>query len=252
MEKLPVALQLYSLRDLSRDNFTKSLELASDLGYEGVEFAGYFGLTSSHLRDLLGDLGLVPVSSHVSFERLKDHLDEEVEYNLELGNYTLVCPSPPQGFVGDAASWKELGSALTEIGEKLSDHGIRLGYHNHSHEFTKYGEAYGLDILLDVTDPRYVSAQLDLGWTLYAGLDPAEYLKSLKGRCPLVHIKDFNQENKQVDVGEGNLDLPTILQTADEVGVEWLIIETEEYTISPSHSVEMGLANLEAAQDNLK
>lgn len=250
MEKLPIALQLYSLRDLSRRNFIHSLELAANLGYEGVEFAGYFDLGSSRLRDLLAELGLVPVSSHVSFERLTKHLDEEIEYNLELGNYTLVCPAPPQGFVASAKAWERLGRELGEIGKRLNDQGLRLGYHNHGWEFAKYEGRFGLDILLEAAGSRNLFSQLDLGWTLYAGVEPAQYLSTLKGNCPLVHIKDFNQANKQVNVGEGVLDLPSVLQVSDQIGVEWLIIETEEYDISPSHSVEIGLSNLQAVQES--
>ena len=251
VENLPIALQLYSLRDMAQEDFLKTLELTADLGYEGVEFAGYFGLESGQLRDRLDELGLVAVSSHVSYERLTQHLDEEIEYNLSLGNYTLVCPAPPRGFVADGKAWARLGQELSEVGKKLSDHGLRLGYHNHSKEFEKYGGLFSLDILLDAADPRYLFAQLDLGWTLYAGVTPAQYLKTLKGRCPLVHVKDFDGVQRQTDVGMGTLDLPGILRTADEVGVEWLIIETEEYAVSPLHSVEVGLANLSAAQENL-
>lgn len=249
MEKLPIALQLYSLRDMAQKSFLKTLELTADLGYEGVEFAGYFALTSSELRDHLERLGLVPVSSHVSFERLTEHLEEEIRYNLDLGNYSLVCPAPPRGFQGSVEAWRKLGKDLTEVGKKLSDHGLRLGYHNHSFEFEKLQGVAALDIFYEAADPRYVFAQLDLGWTLHGGEDPVQYLKTLEGRCPLVHVKDFGPEQQQTDVGCGMLDLSGVLRVAEEVGVEWLIIETEVYAISPSHSVEVGLTNLRAAQE---
>lgn len=249
MEKLPIALQLYSLRDMAQEDFLKTLELTADLGYEGVEFAGYFGFTSSALRDHLERLGLVPVSSHVSFERLTEHLEEELEYNLDLGNYTLVCPAPPRGFEGSVESWQRLGKELTEVGKRLSDRGLRLAYHNHSFEFEKFAGVSGLDILFEAVDPRYVLAQLDLGWILHGGENPIEYLKKFKGRCPLAHVKDFDSEREQTDVGCGVLDLPGVLVAAEEVGVEWLIIETEVYAISPTNSVEVGLTNLKAVRE---
>ena len=89
MKRHPIALQLYSLRDMAAKDFVGALELTAELGYEGVEFAGYGGLSSAEMRDHLQRLNLKPVSSHVAFERLRDHLDEEIAYHRELGNDTL-------------------------------------------------------------------------------------------------------------------------------------------------------------------
>lgn len=249
MDKIPIALQLYSLRDLAAQDFLKALEIAAELGYEGVEFAGYGGLESETLAGYLLELGLVPVSSHVSFQELSENLEAVSEYNLDLGNYTLVCPAPPRGFVPSRSNWRKLARDLAALGRRLAERGMRLGYHNHSFEFQKFDGVSGLDILYNEADPRYLQAQIDLGWVLHGGEDPLQYLRKFKGRCPLVHVKDFDENKKQTDVGCGLLDLPGVLEAAEEVGVEWLILETEEYQISPLKSVEVGLANLKAAQE---
>ncbi len=135
-----------------------------------------------------------------------------------------------------------------ELGKKAADHGFRLGYHNHSFEFESYGGDYALDIILEAAEPRYLFAQLDLGWVLHGGENPAKYLRKQSGRCPLVHVKDFDEHNKQTDVGDGLLNLIEVIQVAHEVGVEALILETEEYKISPAESIKTGLANLRQAQ----
>lgn len=249
MEKLPIALQLYSLREAAADNFVGVLETTAELGYDGVEFAGYGGLSSSVLKDTLQQLNLVPVSSHIGFEQLSANLDELAAYNLAIGNKTIVCPAAPRQYVESAEGWRTFAKELSELGRKLADHGIRLGYHNHSFEFAKFDGKYALDIFFEESDPQYVFAQLDLGWVLHGGVDPVEYLKQFKGRCPLVHVKDFDADNKQVDVGCGRLDLKGIVKTAGEVGVEYLIIETEEYAESPIASVRQGLTNLRKAQE---
>lgn len=248
MNKHPIALQLYSLRDLTSQDYAGALELTAELGYEGVEFAGYGGLSSASMRDHLLRLGLKPVSSHVSLERLRENLDEEIAYNRALGNDTLVCPAPPRDFVRTAENWRQLALELTEIGKQLADQGFRLGYHNHSWEFEVFDHSYALDIFYAAADRQYLFAQLDLGWILQGGEDPVKYLAAMSGRCPLVHIKDFDRQKQQTDVGCGQLDLERVLETATNSQVEWLIVETEVYKISPADSVKVGLANLKKAQ----
>ncbi|HBG00534.1 MAG TPA: sugar phosphate isomerase/epimerase, partial [Firmicutes bacterium] len=152
MNKHPIALQLYSLRDLTSQDYAGALELTAELGYEGVEFAGYGGLSSASMRDHLLRLGLKPVSSHVSLERLRENLDEEIAYNRALGNDTLVCPAPPRDFVRTAENWRQLALELTEIGKQLADQGFRLGYHNHSWEFEVFDHFYALDIFYTEAD----------------------------------------------------------------------------------------------------
>ena len=250
MNKHPIALQLYSLREMAAQNFVAALELAAETGYEGVEFAGYGGLASGEMKAHLDRLGLEAVSSHVSFDRLRDHLDEEIAYNRALGNHTLVCPVPPKGFDRESTeSWRDFAKELTEIGKRATDQGFRLGYHNHSFEFVRLDGVYALDLLLDTVDPRFVFAQLDLGWILHGGEDPVEYLAKLRGRTPLVHIKDFDRDNEQTDVGYGRLDLENVLKAALDTEVEWLILETEVYKVSPPESIRAGLASLRKVQD---
>jgi sugar phosphate isomerase/epimerase len=251
MKKLPIALQLYSLREAAAVNFVGVLETTAELGYDGVEFAGYGGLSSSMLKDTLQQLGLVPVSSHVGYEQLTEAFEEVVSYNLAIGNTTIVCPAAPREFVETEEGWKRFATEMTALGKKFADQGLRLGYHNHSFEFAEFDGKYALDIFFNESDPAYVFAQIDLGWVLHAGVDPAAYLRQFKGRCPLVHVKDFDGSNQQVDVGCGCLDLEDVLQACSETGVECLIIETEVYAESPVSSVRNGLLNLKAARDSL-
>ncbi len=249
MSEQPIALQLYSLRELANANYVAALELAAGLGYQGVEFAGYGGLSSGEMNDHLLRLGLKPISSHVPLERLRDALDQEIAYNRALGHHTLVCPAPPRGFVRTAENWRQLALELSEIGKRAADQGFRLGYHNHSSEFEVFDGSYALDILYAAAEEEYLFAQLDLGWILYGKEDPVKYLRSMPGRCPLVHVKDFDHNQEQTDVGCGRLDLVAVLEAAAEVEVEWLILETEVYKVSPTESVRIGLENLKQAQN---
>lgn len=242
----PIALQLWSVRDDAQKDFVGVLKAVADMGYEGVEFAGYGGLSSKELRRILDDLGLKVAGSHVSFGDLHNDLERVIDYNLEIGNGFVVCPAAPGDIVGDADGWRRFADLMSEIGSKCLSSGLTLCYHNHAWEFETFEGQYGLDIFFDTVDPELVRAQLDLGWVLYAKVDPVDYLAKYASRCPLVHIKDFDEEGRQTEVGRGLLDLEAVVAMCDKAGVEWLIIETEEYNMAPLDSVRVGLENLKS------
>ncbi len=244
MAKHPVALQLYSLREDAAHNFMGVLERTAKLGYQGVEFAGFGGLEGRELKLKLDELGMEAVGAHIGFDQLKTDLAGIARLSHEVGIPHVVCPAPYRGIGDTADSWKEFGRQLNDIGQALAKEGLRFGYHNHSFEFKQYDGAYGLDLLFAETDPENVFAELDLGWVFHAKVDPISYLEKYADRCPLVHIKDFQDDGKQVEVGTGDLDLTGVLRASQTAGVEWLIIETEEYTMPPIDSVRVGLENV--------
>ncbi len=243
---IPVALQLYSLRGEAATDFPGMLKAVAEMGYAGVEFAGYGGLTASELKKMLDDLGLKVAGSHVGYGLLTDEFEQTVEYNLEIGNKRLICPAAPKDVVKTADDWKQFGQKLTEIAAKAKDQGVQIGYHNHAWEFEQFDGEYALDLLFENADPELVFAELDLGWVFKGGVDPVAYLTKYADRCPLVHIKDFKKDGPQVEVGTGDVDLAGIVKTADSANVEWYIIETEEYNMDPRDSVKLGLDNLTA------
>ncbi len=244
MSQLSVALQLWSLREDTQKDFLGVLEKVAQQGYAGVEFAGYGGLSASQLKSVLANLGLKAVSSHVGYGQLKQQLKETIDYALELGLPRLVCPGAPRDQLKTYEDWQGFGAFLTEVAEECAKHGLAFGYHNHAWEFEKVNDEYILDIIFAAASSQ-VEAQLDLGWVFRGGEDPVKYLRKYAGRCPTVHVKDF-KEGRQVEVGHGDLDLAGVIAAAREVGVEWLIVETEEYTMAPIDSVAVGLKNIKA------
>ena len=232
---IPIGLQLYSLREDAAKDFVGVLKSVAAMGYEGVEFAGYGGLKPRELKTILSDLGLEVAGSHVGFPQLSEQLDEVLNFNKEIGNKYLVCPAAPRDLLaqGGADEWKAFAHTMSAIGTKVKEHGLQLAYHNHSWEFKTIDGQYALDIFFANADPSGVVAEIDLGWTFHAGVDPVAYLEKYKGRCPLVHIKDFKKDGPQTEVGTGDVDLDGITDIAPEVGVKWYIIETEEYNMAP-------------------
>ena len=240
---LPVAVQLYSIRDEMNRDFVGTLEKVAGIGYKGVEFAGFGGLPASELKKVLDRLGLAPVGSHTGINLLKENLDEVIAYNLDIGNRYIICPHNTYESKEDYVKASQL---YNEIGEKICAGGLEFLYHNHDFEFVKYDGEYGFDILFKGAEPQNLAAEIDSGWVFYAGHDPAAFIKSYAGRCPLVHIKDFkSRENRSfTEVGSGIVDVKAIAAAAEEVGVRWLIVEQDECSIPSLESVQISFNNL--------
>lgn len=152
---VPIALQAYSLRDDAKADFAGTLKRIKEIGYEAVEFAGYYGMGSRELRSLLDDLGLKAVSSHVGYQELSDGLDRHIDYCLEIGAKYLICPDYR---AQDRNAWLEFADFLSAAGEKCRASGVVLGYHNHSHEFERIDCHYILDILFNAVKTGTVVA----------------------------------------------------------------------------------------------
>lgn len=241
---LPIALQLYSIKDEMEKNFTGALRKVAEIGYDGVEFAGYGGLSRLDLKALLQELGLKACGSHVSLDELINNIDSVIEYNIEIGSPYIICPFATYNSKVD---YEKMAETLNTLALKCSAKGILFGYHNHGHEFQEFQGEYGLDILYKDTDAELVKAEIDTYWVQHAGLDPVEYIKKHAGRCDLIHIKDMeivDGEKRSTEVGNGIMDIKTIIKEAEDQGAKWLIVEQEFFNKPCLKSVEIGYKNL--------
>lgn len=246
MAKLPIGLQLYTLRELLAQDFIGTLEKVAELGYDGVEFAGYGNLEASELKKVLDDLGLVAAGAHVPLDMLENELSAVIDYNLEIGNKFVSCPWVAEDRRQSASDWKRIAESLNRIGEETKRNGIQLLYHNHAFEFEKFDGKYALDILFENTDPDLVQAELDVYWVYRGGEDPAEYIKKYANRVPVVHLKDVadDEEKSFAEVGEGILNLPSIFAAAESSGAQWYIVEQDICKRPPLESVKISINNL--------
>ena len=235
-----VGLQLYSLHQYP--DLRDTIEKVAKMGYAGVEFAGYGGMTPKEMAALLRDHGLKAYGSHIGgLPKTDAELDAEIAMNLEVGNPYLVCPWQSMKTRDDALRFAEV---MNETASKLRPHGIRLGYHNHDFEFTvDHGEVL-MDTVLQNTE-KDVFMEFDVFWVAYAGYDPLRYIRRYAGRQPLMHIKELGADRKaNVEIGAGILDFDAIIHLGKEIGVEHFIIEQEEYTCDAMESCEISLKNL--------
>lgn len=241
--KFPIGLQPYTLRNEMEKDYFGTLDKIAEIGYTGVELGRSAKISTSDLVNRLDQLGLHPIAVHTSEKELSEELDAFIDFCQQLGTrYAVLSWSP----CDSKETLLRTAALCNRAGEKLRTSNIQLCYHNHHHEFVQFDGQYGMDILLQETDPEFVQMEMDTYWVKRGGVDPAAYLRQLKGRCPLLHMKDMEPGDSQffAEVGEGIIDFGEILQAAQEVGTEWLIVEQDECRRSPLESVAISYRNL--------
>ena len=258
MKRLPVALQLYSVREQLKDDFRRVVHQVVEMGYDGVQFAGYGGLSAQEMRALLQESGVQPAGTHTGLNVLESSLDQEIDYNLEIGNKWIICPSLPESRRKDHDGWREIAVSLNKIGERCRERGALLGYHNHSFEFPQIPDAppgeRGIDVLLGQTDTELVFWEPDVYWVHKGGEDPVTMIRQYAGRVPITHLKDETKDERKTfaEVGEGSLDFNAILAASEEADVEWHCVEQDRCDRDPLESVALSLRNLHRLGMGLK
>src|SRR5262245_9188757 len=166
--KIPIGLELYSIREQCKTDLPGMLAAVSKIGYKGVEFAGYHGRSAKELRKMLDDNGLVACGTHTPYETvLPDRLAQTIEFNRTIGNKFLIVPSMS---AKSKQEWLDKAKLFNEIGDKLKPEGMWVGYHAHSHDFDKFDGETAWDIFFGNTKPEVIM-QLDTGNCCDGGAD---------------------------------------------------------------------------------
>jgi sugar phosphate isomerase/epimerase len=225
--KIPVGLQLYSLREQCKTDLPGMLAAVSGIGYKGVEFAGYHGRTAAQLRKMLDDNGLIACGTHTPYETvLGDKLKETVEFNHILGNKFLIVPWME---AKSKAEWLDKARLFNEIADKLKPEGLWVGYHAHSHDFEKFDGTTAWDLFFGNTKPEVIM-QLDTGNCCDGGADPVAVLKKYPGRAWTIHIKAHGGGPDAV-IGEDKVNWPEIFAFCETQGkTQWYVVEHESGT----------------------
>jgi sugar phosphate isomerase/epimerase len=243
MKQIPIALQMYTLRNETEKDFTGTLQKVAGLGYAGVELAGYGGLSPKELKGTLDSLNLRVASSHIPLSELRNDVHKVIHDQLELGSSYIVCPYlPPEERT--EKHYIQLIDDLNSIGEKCFNEGITLCYHNHDFELTTLSNGKpALEMILNETNPHWVKAEFDIYWLTFAGEKPVEWLKRYQGRTPLVHLKDMTLDGERffAELGTGGVELTSVLDYGIHSDVDWWIVEQDESRISPIESVRKSL-----------
>jgi sugar phosphate isomerase/epimerase len=237
--KIPVAIQLYSLRDVIPQDVPGTLRKVAAMGYEGVEFAGYYNLDGATLRKLLDDCKLRCAGAHVGLDALEgDAFDKTVAMNKILGNDRLIVPG------ADLANLSQTIARLNAAHVRAKASGMRVGFHNHTREFDLENGMTKFDRLFSETPADFL-VQLDIGWATCAGQDVPAILRKYAKRLEAVHVKEFSFNNPKAAVGEGSVQWPAIFDILEkETAVKWYIVEQEQFAIGPMESAKTCIDNI--------
>ncbi len=264
---LPIAVQVYSIRDVAESDLVGTFRKVKEMGYDGVELAGLYGYTPDYIKGVCDALGLNPISAHVPLVDMLADPDGVFADYQKIGCKYVAVPYVTEERRPGAANFYSTIEEIDKLGAKAKEYGITLLYHNHDFEFKEIDGVHGLDIIYDRISPDHLQTELDTCWVNIGGEDPAAYIRKYTGRAPVVHLKDFNisgklpkhlyaliglDDEKEDDepstfefrpCGHGMQDMPGILEASKDAGAKWVVVEQDE----PS----MGLSRLESIKASI-
>ncbi|MFZ4506291.1 MAG: sugar phosphate isomerase/epimerase family protein [Fimbriimonas sp.] len=229
-KKLPIALELYSVRNEAAADLFGVLEKTAKMGYDGVEFAGFHGKAAADIKKVLDDNGLAVPSCHSRIDAL---LDPEtflpaVEFHLTIGCPWYVIPWIPKEMRDSKENCLATSAKLTELCEKLAAHGMRLGFHAHGddmHELPDGGTAWHY---LGANTPASFIMQYDTANGMQGGADPVQPILDFPGKGASVHLKEWAGGHGAI-IGEGDVPWARVFEVCESVaGTEWYVVEHEE------------------------
>jgi sugar phosphate isomerase/epimerase len=266
MDKLPVGLQLYGVRDLlekSPQNFLPVMKSVKEIGYDYVELAGLHGLEPERVGEDLQKAGLRAISAHVPLADMTADAEKVAKDCKLIGCDYVVVPYLPPEFRHLTPGYDTVIEEIKKIGKVMNDNGLTLLYHNHDFEFVKLPDGrFGLDDIYEQVSPELLKVEPDTCWIKVAGQDPAGYVLKYANRCEIVHLKDFimrgnprnlykliglAEDGKEEEagffefrpVGFGQQIWEPILDASINAGAKWVVVEQDEH---------YGLGSLEAAK----
>jgi sugar phosphate isomerase/epimerase len=223
----PISLQLYTLRDLLAQDFEGTIRKVADTGFVGVETANLFGGSPAAAARLFGELGLTVSGAHSPLP-LGDQKQEVLDTLGALHCERLIVAWQPPEKYKSLDGIKSICDTLNEGAAVARAHGLQLGYHNHWFEYQPVEDRIPVDVMLEHLDPA-VFFEVDTYWVQTAGQDPAQVVRRLGARAPLLHVKDgpCQLEAPMTALGEGVVDIPGVV-AAGVGSTEWLVVELDQ------------------------
>jgi sugar phosphate isomerase/epimerase len=245
MAKIPVAVQLYSIREACAKDLPGTLKEVARMGYQGVEFAGYHNFRAKDVHRLLHDNGLKAAGTHIGIQTLLgDEFEKTVAFNKTIGNVYLIVPGLPPEYRATIDLWKKTADTFNEIADKLAPYGLFVGYHNHNHEFKPDNGVTPWDAFFGRAKPSVVM-QADSGNALHGGADVVPLIRHYPGRAKTVHLKEYSATNEKALIGEGDINWSALFEVCETIGgTQWYIVEQENYAFPPMDCIRKCLENV--------
>ena len=227
-KKIPIAVQVYSVRDAASKDLPGVLKQIAEMGYQGVEFAGTYGHSAEKVKAMLDAAGLVCVGTHLSVEALLgETFDETVAYNKTIGNPNLVVAGGLAKAIATDAGNRFTAYLFSELAQKAKKAGCRVGFHAHGGDFTDIDGQTAWDLFFERTDPEVI-AEMDIGNTLACGADPYKAMEKFPGRGRLIHLKACGEQGPIIGGAGDRVDWKRAFEICESTaGTEWYIVEQE-------------------------
>jgi sugar phosphate isomerase/epimerase len=247
--------QLYTVREFCKtiEGVAETAEKIRKIGYTAVQISG-FGkdLDPREIGRIMKDNGLTVAGTHMGWDRFTGELDAVIEEHKLWDCHHPAIGSLDRKFV-TAEGVAEFRAELVPVAEKLAQHGMTFSYHNHNHEFVRFGDKPWLELLYEGIEAKYLKAEIDTYWVTAGGGDPAAWIRKYPGRQPLVHFKDMaifgvkEREQRFAPIGEGNLNWPEIIKAVREVDAEFVLVEQDNcYGMDQFEALAISYRNLKA------
>ena len=254
MKKFKVGLQLFSIREDMKNNMDEALGKVKAMGYDYVEFAGFFDHTAEEVKAMLDKYDLTAISVHQGVNTFLEEGQKCIDYLKTIGVKYCAIPWYEVGKLKGSPDWDETVANFTAYGKALKENGIQMLYHNHDFEFETFEGKPLFDWIYETIPADILQPQIDTCWVSYAGYNVCEYIEKYAGRLEVIHLKDFvcknlgggpvydlisdgkkgakkptREENgfEFRPVGYGRQDFPAILEAAEKVGIDYVIVEQD-------------------------
>lgn len=271
MTKLPILLQAYSIREDAEKDYKAAFKKVKDMGYDGIELAGLYGVSPEELKAYLDEIELPAISAHVPYLDLVEDLEGTLDQYVTLGTKYIAIPYLLEEYRPGMPKFAEVMEWIPKIAHACNQRGMTLLYHNHDFEFVKMEDGrYALDYMYETIGPDLLQVEPDTCWINVAGEDPVAYIKKYEGRVPVVHLKDFILEgdprnlyeligvtvNKEEGskgrfefrpLGEGQNCILDIAKAAGEIKSSYVVVEQDMSLDRPAlEAVEASIKYLKA------
>jgi sugar phosphate isomerase/epimerase len=237
--KGPIGLQLYSLRDQFKKDVPGTFQVVQKWGVKYAELAGTYGMSPEQFKETLQQHGIKAIAGHSGYEQWRDDPEKAALEAKALGLKYSGCAWIPHQGDFDEKACREAIAVFNKAGAALAKHGIKFFYHVHGYEFQPSKEGTLLDTLIQGTDKKLVSFEMDIFWVVFPNQDPVKLFKKYGKRWELVHLKDMKKGTptgslsggtdvrNDAAIGAGIMPMPKILKAAKKAGVKWYFIEDE-------------------------
>ena len=249
---MKLGAQMYTVRAFTTtlDGLRQSLERIARIGYPGVQISAIGPIDVHDVARACRELGLEVASTHEKWSRFLTELDRVIEEYRILGARHTAIGSLPVEYHTPAGIDRFL-EELGPVARRLAAEGMDFSYHNHSHELARFDGQTLLARLYEGAGGDVLKAEIDTYWIQAGGADPAQWIRRLGSRQPLLHIKDMavtpDRQQRFAPVGEGNLNWPPIVEAARQMGVEWSLVEQDDcYGADPFECLATSFRNARA------